>query len=72
MIFEKKKLENIDDYEKIDYLFEEKKGLEEAVVNLENRYNKKQISRDDFIESLKDFQEKRIDLDKRIKKSYKQ
>ena len=53
---------------KIDYLQEERKGLEKAVNKLDERYQNKEIEKDNFYKQLNVFTKRGEDLRKRIDK----
>ena len=56
---------------KIDYLQEERKGLDKAVSKLDERYQKKEIEKDNFYKQLDVFTKRGEDLRKRIDKQSK-
>ena len=52
----------------MDYLQEEKKGLNKAIENFDKRYKKNEVERENFLKGLDEFSKKQIDLNKRIDK----
>ena len=53
---------------KINYLQEEKKGLNKAIANYDKRFKNNEIERESFLKGLKEFSKKQINLNKRIEK----
>ena len=53
---------------KIDYLQEERKGLDKAVNKLDERYKNNEIDKDNFYKQLNVFTKRGEDLRKRIDK----
>ena len=51
---------------KIDYLQEERKGIDKAVNKLDERYQNKEINKDNFYKQLSVFTKRGEDLKKRI------
>ena len=50
----------------MDYLQEEKKGLNKAIENFDKRYKKNEVERENFLKGLDEFSKKQIDLNKKI------
>ena len=56
---------------KIDYLQEERKGLDKAVNKLDERYKNNEIDKDNFYKQLNVFTKRGEDLKKRIDRESK-
>ena len=52
----------------INYLEEERKGLDKAINKLDERYQKKEIEKDDFYKQLNIFKQRGEEIKKRMDK----